>query len=139
MNRICLSIATGLLAGALAASPALAHEPGEGKEKKQTVIIMTERPDGAGEAHQDKKHHRTHMVIADCAGDKAEFSGDDAAKGQKAKVVICSRGDVSAEDRAKKLESALARINSNDDLSAETKAKITTALREAIGRLNTAR
>ena len=108
MSRICLSIASGLLAGALAASPALAHEPGEGKEKKQKVIIMTERPDGAGEAHQDK-------------------------------VVICSRGDVSAEDRAKKLESALARINSNDDLSAETKAKITTALREAIGRLNTAR
>lgn len=138
MNRICLSVATGLLAAALAASPALAHEP-EGKEKNQKVIIMTERHDGAGEAHQGKKHHRTHMVIADCAGDKAEFSGDDAAKGQKAKVVICSRGDVSAEDRAKKLESALARINSNDNLSAETKAKITTALRDAIGRLNTAR
>ena len=111
MNRICLSVATGLLAAALAASPALAHEP-EGKEKNQKVIIMTERHDGAGEAHQGKKHHRTHMVIADCAGDKAEFSGDDAAKGEKAKVVICSRGDVSAEDRAKKLESALARINS---------------------------
>ena len=123
-----------LIAGA--AAPALADEPEGGKQEKQKIVIITERHGDGGEAHGEAIRHGSRTIVADCGGDKTEVSGDDAAKGQKTKIIICNRGDVSAADRAKRLEHALERINSNDELSAETKAKITTALRDAIARLN---
>jgi hypothetical protein len=130
--------AVSLLVGAAAASPAVAHDSPEGKQKKQKIIIMTDRHDGAkGDAAGP--HHGTRMVVAECGGEKTEVSGSDEGKGEKAKVVICNRSRASVADRAKRLEHVITRINANDELSAETKAKITTALRDAIARLNTAR
>jgi hypothetical protein len=123
-----------LMAGG--AVPASAHEPDAGKAHKEKIVIISERHGDGGEAHADTDGPVSRTMIADCGGDKTEVSGDDAGKGQKTKIVICSRGDASPADRAKRLEHALERINSNDALSAEAKAKITTALRDAIGRLN---
>jgi hypothetical protein len=134
MNRTLSRAALSLLFLAAAAAPALAHEPGE-KAQKQKIIIMTERH---GDGRAEIRDGDSKVVIADCGGDKTEFSGGDEAKGEKARVVICTRGNVSSADRARRLEHVLERINSDDALSAETKAKIGTALRDAIARLNTA-
>ena len=123
-----------LMAGA--AVPAFADDHDAGKVHKEKIVIISERHDKDGEGHAEGDRHLSRTMIADCGGDKTEVSGDDPAKGQKTKIVICTRGDASSADRAKRLEHALERINSDDALSAETKAKITTALRDAISRLN---
>jgi hypothetical protein len=130
--------ALSLLVAGAAATPLLAH-PGE-HQQKHKIIIMTEGDDGdaMGEAHAEAREHGSRVMVAECGGDKTEFSGSSDAKREKARVVICNRGNVSAADRARRLEHVLARINADDELSAETKAKISTALRDAIGRLNTA-
>jgi hypothetical protein len=140
-KRMIGSTALFLLAGGAAAAGALAHEVPDGKPHKQKIIIMSERADGGGEGHARVEHRGSHMIMAECGGERSEFNGEsakgDGQKAEKARIVICTRGNASAADRAKRLESALARINANDELSAETKAKITTALREAIAQLNT--
>jgi hypothetical protein len=132
-------ILASLLVGGSAA--ALAHDPEPGQEQKRKIVIVDEHHVVDGKEVKIDRHGSA-MVIADCGGARTLFSdsGDEKAadgKRQKTKIMICSRGDGSAEERAKRLEHALARINSNDDLSAETKTRITTALREAITRLNT--
>jgi hypothetical protein len=137
-NRTFGRLAASLLLTGLAASPLMAQDTAGPEQKKQKVIIITESRDGAGEVHAGKKHHGTHMLVADCVGDKDDFAAENSAKGEKARVVICSRGNVGLADRAKRLESVLARINSNNELSTETRAKISTAIRGAIERLNTA-
>ena len=57
-------------------------------------------------------------------------------KGKKTKILICSHGNASPEERAKRLEQAIERVNKNEELSAESKARITTALRDAIAQIN---
>jgi ribosome assembly protein YihI (activator of Der GTPase) len=46
--------------------------------------------------------------------------------------VLCGNSQLSAAERADKLEHVLSRLEARDDLSAEQKAKVTAALREAI-------
>ena len=118
-----------------AAAPAVGKE---GDEPKQKVIIMTERIARAGhaDAREDAGPAHKTMILADCGGDRTDYSDSAGGGKDKTKIVICSRGNVSTAERAKRLEHALERINSNDELSAESKAKITTALRDAIARLN---
>jgi hypothetical protein len=129
----------GMLLAFAFSAPAAGHDTSTGKPKNQKIIIMTERPDGAQEGRARADHGESStMVFADCAGDRNEIRTADR-DGKKAKVVLCSRGDVSAAERAKRLEHALARINARDELSPETKARITTALRDAIERLNSGR
>ena len=118
-----------------AAAPALAKV---GDEPKQKVIIMTERidRDGHADARADAGPAHKTMIVADCDGDRTDFSGTAEGGKDKTKIVICSRGNVGTAERAKRLEHVLERINSNEELSAESRAKITTALRDAIARLN---
>lgn len=131
-------IAVSLFAAASAA-PALTHEPADGK-REQKIIIMSERHQEGGETeHGETRRRVSRVVIADCGGDKTEFSGSSEGKGEKARVIVCTRGETSTADRAERLEHVLERINANEDLSAEAKARIGTALRDAIARLNTAR
>jgi hypothetical protein len=136
MKRKWPVAALGLLVAGAIAAPALAHEPNEGRQERQKIIIMTDRHANGSEARGEADRRRSRIIVADCGGDTTEVSGENESKSEKAKVVICTRGHVSSADRAKRLEHALERINANDDLSVETKARITTALRDAIARLN---
>jgi hypothetical protein len=131
-------LASLLVAGSGAA---LAHEPEPGKEHKRKIVILDEQRVVDGKEVKVEGHGAA-MVIADCSGARILFSdsGEEKTadgKGKKTRIMICSRGEGSAEERAKKLEHALARINAHGELSPETRTRITTALREAITRLNT--
>jgi hypothetical protein len=129
-------VAAWLLVLVAATAPAQADDKGEQKVQKEKIVIITDGHHADGESSGAAGHHA--MIMGDCEGDRTEVAGGDEAKGEKAKIVICSRGNASAEERTKRLEHALERINADDSLSAETKAKITTALRDAITRVNTA-
>jgi hypothetical protein len=140
-NGLKLALASLLVAGSGAA---FAQDTETGKVQQRKVIIVEEHHDADGKDHARMQHHGTAMAIADCGADKTLFSdaGEEQAgegKTKKTKILICSRGDASAEERAKRLERALARISADEDLSPETKTRITTALRDAIARVNTAK
>ncbi|MDB5672916.1 MAG: hypothetical protein JWO25_3875 [Alphaproteobacteria bacterium] len=130
MNRNVKWLAASLLVAGSAAAPSLAHDP----EQKQKIVIMTDR-ESDGDKHEALDHRASQLVIAECSGDKTEVSGGSEAKGEKARIVICNRGNASAADRTKRLEHVIERINSDNELSVETRAQITTALRDAINRL----
>jgi hypothetical protein len=132
-NPKWLWLASAVILASGAAAPAFAHE------QEQKVIIMTERHHADGEAHATVERRGARVIVAECGGDRTDISGGSEAEGDKARIVICNRGNVSSADRARRLEHVLERINSDTELSAETRAKITTALREAIDKLNATR
>jgi hypothetical protein len=137
LRHLGLGGAAALLAGGLAlAAPAAAQdEPSGARDKTVTRVIVMSK---AGE-HPDGELRRFRILDANGGApgcDKADV-GDSA---EKTKILVCGGDDqMSAADRAARLEKVLAGIQENDSMSAEHKAKVTAALREAIDRLNETR
>lgn len=53
---------------------------------------------------------------------------------EKARIVLCTKGKLTGEERAKRLEELRTRLAQRDQLSPEAKAKIEAAIQEAINR-----
>jgi hypothetical protein len=133
------SIALKLAAAASVAlaGAALAHPEhgGEGKNNVQQVIVLS-KADGKG-AHNAVKQFR--MMRGEggtftCPnGDETKI--DESTSGERTKVLICSDDKLSNADRAKKLEETLAKIRSQDHFGPDHKAKVESALQEAINKL----
>ena len=135
-----------LLAGLGLASAGQAHEPveGHGGNHVEKVIVITDKEGGGRhverrvDRHVERRGHAVrhghHLAMAECAGERTEIA-ESTADNERTRIVVCDKGGLSAAQRVEKLEHALERIASNDHISAEHKEKVTTALREAIGRL----
>jgi hypothetical protein len=139
LRHLGFGAAAAFLAGGLAAgAPAAAQdEPADGhhQTRVERVIVLSDKDHRDGEA---RRQIRVLDVDGDHAGcDKTEVNDSDGR--QKTKVIVCGDEQVSAADRAARLEKALGRIQQNDDLSAEHKARVTAALQEAIERLRATR
>jgi hypothetical protein len=124
---VCLA---ALAAALPAASPAHPHPDGD-RGKIDRMIILSDRHDGEprkrlGALHIDR-------AGSNCEGEstKIEEGGDT----ERTKIFLCHDGKASAAERAERLEKALVRIRSDEHFSAEHKARVETALEEAIARL----
>ena len=131
--KIVWTLAGAALAVALAGTAA-ADEPKEKKVEK--MVILTSDGHDAGAADGEKRH-RIHVLAegAGCQGSKDEVTDESADGGRKTRIMVCSTDTLSAADRAARLETVLARIQSEDGLSAEQKARIEGALRQKIDQL----
>lgn len=133
--------AAALVAGGLVlAAPAAAHpEHADGQDKTVTRVVVISHSKGQA---QSEGEGRRRVRILDTSGDgpgcDRTEAGDPDGR-EKTKVIICGDPEVSAADRAARLEKALGRIQQNDQLSADHKARVTAALQEAIERLRNTR
>ena len=140
MKMLKLAAAAAIVgaAGLGAAAAAHSHPDGDGEGKKVRQILILE-----GEGKEKLEKGRAHAfriergeLLAKCAGEKTEIdetSGD--GEKQRTRIVICDKGSADPAARAEQLEKAIERIDGNDEMSAEHRERVTTALREAIGRL----
>jgi hypothetical protein len=139
MKSIHLAAALGVAGSALALAASGASAADD--KRAETVIIMKERVagDAAASAEDGGPRIRAFTLTdgaAVCSGDKDEVSQQSGDGNEKTHIILCSKGDgASSEERARRLEHALARVEQNQELSAEHKAKVVAALREAIARL----
>jgi 5S rRNA maturation endonuclease (ribonuclease M5) len=122
------------LAAFLAAIPAagLSHPHPEGDRKKmERVIILEGKRDGA----PDKHVRSFHIQGADmkCEGKATKI--DETSDKERTRIFLCHDGKGSSAEQAERLEKALARIRSDEHLSAEHRAKVETAIQDAIGKL----
>jgi hypothetical protein len=129
--------ASALLGAAGLADAVLAHPHPEGEKEKrlERIVILDGKPELKGDLKDGSKVRHFRMVhpggTMRCDGDKTEI--DQTSKGgEKTKVFLCMKGDVSSADRVKHLEKALERINSDSQFSAEHRAKVAASIREAI-------
>ena len=115
---------------------ALAHDPpaGEGKQVRRVIVL-----DGAPAT--DDLQRRVELMRGDkahalrnCDGERSEIDETSGDK-ERTRIIICSDPNVSTADRAKRLEDALGRIRLEDDLSPEHRARVETALQQAIAKL----
>ena len=133
-----LSIAVAGAAMALSGG-ALAHDPPPGESKQVRRVIVL---DGAHAAKDGER--RVNIlggggvhVLRDCDGERSEIDETSGDK-ERTRILLCSDSKVSPADRAKRLEEALGRIRLQDDLSPEHRARVETALQQAIARLREA-
>jgi hypothetical protein len=120
---------------ALAAAPVAAADETPGQKTEKIVIIERAGPhaDGtASEVHRFRIEGGGEALAAQCAGQKDEVNAASDDGKQHTRIVLCGNSQLSAAERADKLEHVLSRLEARDDLSAEQKAKVTAALREAI-------
>jgi hypothetical protein len=128
-----------MLAGGFALTAARAAGDDDAKARTETrteqVIVMTDRKGHEGD---DGAHVRTFMLdhaATACTGARDEVNESSGDGRERTHIILCGNGNVSAADRAERLQHALARIEANDSLSAEQKEKVVVALRDAIARL----
>jgi len=138
MKSLCLSLA-GVAALGLLAAPAPAQESqDQGKKSEQIIIVKREGPQ-TGEGGEHAMHRfrieRMDGSAAACTGQKDEVNEASADGRERTRIMICGDSQLSAADRAAKLEKVLSRIEARDDMSADQKARVTTALRGAIDRI----
>jgi bla regulator protein blaR1 len=130
--------------GALLGSPGIAHpHPEDGKqERRERIIVRTDRHGGGGEArHREHREHRVEIrrgghgghVETNCDGERTNI--DEGSGDQRARIVLCSRGDSTPAQRAEHLQRSRERLAGDPDLSAETRNRITAALDREISRL----
>lgn len=139
MRTIELAIAASL-AAAVAAAPAAAQEaPAKDETKINRVIVLThsDKDVKPGEKREFRIHGKGEgslrdIVLADCDGEKIEVDGGTGK--EKSKIIFCGKPGMTGEERAKKLEELRAKLAQGDHLSAEHRAKMDTALQEAINR-----
>jgi len=124
---------------ACVAAPVLAADDTPGQKTEKIVII--ERAGGhdgaaAGEVHRFRLEGADgEALAARCAGQKDEVNATSDDGKQHTRIMVCGHGQLSAAERADRLEHVLSRLEARDDLSAEQKAKVTAALREAIDKV----
>lgn len=129
----------------IASAPSFAQDSDKKEEKKvERIVIIRQADEKAGE-HKggETRVFRMHKIgegsgddieVADCAGgDKSVI--DETTGKEKTKIVLCGKGGVSAQDRAKELEELRGKLAQNEHLSAEHKAKVEAAIQRAIDRL----
>jgi hypothetical protein len=128
-----LAAASVAVTGAALAHP---HEGGDDKDKIQKVIVLS----GKHDLKDAEKRVREFRMVR---GENGEFTCpngdetkiDETTGGDRTKIVICTNDKLSGADRAKRLEETLNRLRGEEHLSAEHKAKVESALQEAIARL----
>ena len=145
LRTISGGITVALLAGAsiMLGSPGLAHphpeEDAQRERRTERVIIMDRRGDesDSGEHSRIMRIRRDgdgDIVMPHCADGQAtrveEGSGD-----ERARIVLCTRGNVSAAERAERLQRARDRLAGDSELSAETRERLTAALDREIARM----
>jgi 2-hydroxy-3-keto-5-methylthiopentenyl-1-phosphate phosphatase len=134
LRHLGVAAAAALIAGGVAlVTPASAQEESGAKERHVDRVIVVSKADGSATPRRFRVIE-TNGELPGC--DKAEVTDDRGDTKEKTKVVFCG-GDanLSAADRADRLEKVLARIQQNDALSAEHKEKVAAAMREAISKL----
>jgi hypothetical protein len=142
-NRLIAAAAAVIAAGLAFATPAASHPhpdgAAEGKGKVERFVILTEGKGAPGEKREMRRFHFNGAppILRECVGEKVEVkeeTGDD-----RTRVILCTKGEMSAADRAKRLEDALERLTREDGIGAEHKEKVTAALRAEIERLRSAK
>jgi hypothetical protein len=133
--KAILTLAGAAFACALAAAPATAAQDGAPKKSEQIFII--ERAGGHGDATgpEVRRFHLDGDAAAACAGNKDEVNEVGPDGKQHTRILVCTGGQLSAAERADKLEHVLSRIETSDDLSADQKARVTANLRATIDKL----
>lgn len=111
-------------------SPGAAHPEGAkgGKHEKHMVIMKGE---GRGKGHA--MHMGDHPRKCEEGGQVADLS--DEADGKKVRMLLCARGDATAEQRIKILEEARSHVAGSDHLDAEHRGRITAKIDGEIARL----
>jgi hypothetical protein len=135
-TRITLALATAAsvaLAGAALAHP---HEGGDGDKRVQKVIVLSDKNVGKG---AEKRVREFRMMQGKdgtftCPNGE-ETKIDETTGGDRTKILICGDDRLSDAERATKLEETLAKIRAEDHLGTEHKAKVESALQDAIARL----
>ncbi|TFI58687.1 hypothetical protein E2493_08610 [Sphingomonas parva] len=133
--RFLLNGVTAAALLGLPAAAALAREPdgkGERKEIQRIIVIK----DGEGKEHAERRIEEIRrgrdLAMSECKGERSEI--DERSDKERTRILVCST-QLSSADRTKRLEETLERIRKDDHLSAEHKAKVETALEQAIARL----
>jgi hypothetical protein len=122
------------IAAALMAIPALAlaHPHADGDRKQvDRVIILKDRHEGGPGKHVRRFH--IERLDEKCEGEATKI--DEASGDERTQLFLCHDGKAPRAEQAKRLEKVLERIRSDEHFSAEHRAKIESALQEAIGRL----
>ena len=137
MKKIVLSAAVTAIVASLGLSAAgLAHDGSDGKSERKEIQKIIIVRDGDGEQQVDRRieefRHDREAAIARCKGERSEI--DERSDKERTRIVVCA-DSLSSADRAKRLEEALGRIRKDEHLSAEHKARVETALEQAIARL----
>jgi hypothetical protein len=135
--KAILTFAGGALAFALAAGPAVAADDANPKKVEHIFIIQRagDHADGNGsEVHRFRIEGFGEAPGA-CTGTKDEVNEAGPDGKQRTRIMICSGGQLSAAERADKLEHVLSSLEARDDLSPEQKARVAASLREVIGKL----
>ena len=113
-------------------SPGFAHPEGEKGEKHERHMVIMK-----GEGHG--KGHRTHMGDGGAAhkceegGQVADLS--DEADGKKMRMLLCARGDATAEQRIRILEEARSHVAESEHLDAAHRQRVAAKIDGEIARL----
>jgi hypothetical protein len=139
MKTLHLAAALGAAAWAagLAATGAAAANDTQGRkvEHVERFVVVTDHKGNSEAGAPRVEAFALADGAASCSGSRDEVSQQSEDGKQKTRIVLCSTGEMSAADRAERLQHAIARVEANQELSAEQKEKVVTALREAIERL----
>jgi hypothetical protein len=139
-SHIAAALGAAAWAAGLAATAAWAADdaPARHVEHIERFVVVTDHKDQGEAGDPQIRAFALADGAAACAGDKDEVTSQSEDGKQKTKILICSKTEMSAADRAEHLQRAIARIEANQDLSAEHKEKVVAALRSEIERLQSA-
>lgn len=137
-----LTVAALAAVGATFGSPGLAHPHADDKEqRRERIIIMNHKADGAPGAAAHREHRTEirrgangEVEIPDCAGGE-RTDVNEGTDSERTRIVLCSRGNVPAAERAQRLQSTRDRLAADNTLSAEARQRVTAALDREIARL----
>jgi bla regulator protein blaR1 len=111
-------------------SPGFAHPEGEkGEKHERHMMIMKGEGHGKGHAMRMGDHSKK----CEEGGQVADLS--DEADGRKVRMLLCARGDATAEQRIKILEEARSHVAESDHLDAEHRGRIAAKIDAELARL----
>lgn len=133
-----------LLAGVTASlgSPVVAHpHPDDQAQVKHHERIMIMVPKGSGGEGSARLFNRRiedgeETLPENCPGDANPLANVDEREGdQRTRILLCTRGDSTAAERAEALERARRHLAEDEHLSTEQRQRITARIDEEIARL----
>lgn len=137
MRTLCLGLASVAALTVFATPAVAAQETAQPTQHREQIVIINRTGDNAGMA--DAAHRlrvlREGDLASHCTGQKDEVDEASGDGRERTRIMVCGDNQLSAADRAAKLEQVLGRIEARDDMSADQKARVTTALRGAIERM----